>query len=78
MAEAGSGKTLLVVSSARCTCPVDIAALFDPGPDLAVARAHDDERVEIKLIVGASGVNSVSFNEHMHLSDIEGGIATFR
>ena len=31
-----------------------------------------------KLIVGRSGVSVVSFNEHGHLSDRDGGIATFR
>ncbi|NMO01711.1 histidine phosphatase family protein [Gordonia sp. TBRC 11910] len=78
MAQASSGKTLLVVSSAGVIAQW-ISQLYSiPGQTWpALARTMMNASVT-KLIVGASGVNLVSFNEHMHLSDIDGGIATFR
>lgn len=76
--QAGSGKTLLVVSSAGVITQW-IAQLFGvpAGSWPALSRAMVNASVT-KLIVGRSGVNLVSFNEHLHLSDLAGGIATFR
>lgn len=76
--QAGSGKTLLVVSSAGAITQL-IAQMFAvPSPSWpALARAMVNASVS-KLIVGRRGLNLVSFNEHLHLSDLDGGIATFR
>ncbi|GAB16969.1 phosphoglycerate mutase family protein [Gordonia effusa NBRC 100432] len=78
IAQAGSGETLLVVSSAGVITQW-IAQLFSiPGQSWpALSRAMVNASVS-KLIVGRTGVNLVSFNEHLHLSDRDGGIATFR
>ncbi|MFW0788208.1 histidine phosphatase family protein [Gordonia sp. CPCC 205333] len=76
--QAGSGETLLVVSSAGVITQW-IAQLFSiPGQSWpALSRAMVNASVS-KLIVGRTGVNLVSFNEHLHLSDRDGGISTFR
>ncbi|MGW0035317.1 histidine phosphatase family protein [Gordonia sp. NPDC003376] len=76
--QAGSGQTVLVVSSAGVISQW-IADLWDvPGRQWpAVSRAMVNASVT-KLIVGRRGVSVVSFNEHAHLDDREGGVATFR
>ncbi|MDL9935187.1 histidine phosphatase family protein [Gordonia sp. ABSL1-1] len=75
---AGSGQTVLVVSSAGSITQW-IAALWDiPAPRWpTLARTMVNASVT-KLIVGRSGVSVVSYNEHAHLADREGGVATFR
>ncbi len=76
--QAGSGQTLLVVSSAGVITQW-IAQLFDVPAQRwpALARAMANASIS-KLIVGRSGVNLVSFNEHLHLSSRDGGISTLR
>ncbi|GAB22724.1 hypothetical protein GOPIP_031_03460 [Gordonia polyisoprenivorans NBRC 16320 = JCM 10675] len=77
-AHAGSGQTVLVVSSAGVIAQW-IADLWDVPSQRwpAVARAMINASVT-KLIVGRRGVSVVSFNEHTHLDDRDGGVATFR
>ncbi|MFC8312023.1 histidine phosphatase family protein [Gordonia sp. NPDC057258] len=75
---AGSGQTVLVVSSAG-TITQWIAQLWGIPDETWPAMARTMVNASIsKLIVGRSGVSVVSFNEHGHLSDRDGGIATFR
>ncbi|MGW5522074.1 histidine phosphatase family protein [Gordonia sp. NPDC003950] len=75
---AGSGQTVLVVSSAGVISQW-IADLWGVPPAKwpAVSRAMVNASVT-KLIVGRRGVSVVSFNEHAHLDDRDGGVATFR
>ncbi|MAU81355.1 histidine phosphatase family protein [Gordonia sp. Z-3] len=75
---AGSGQTVLVVSSAG-TITQWLAQLWEIPPSAwpALSRTMVNASVS-KLIVGRSGVSVVSFNEHAHLADREGGLATFR
>ncbi|MGV9709406.1 histidine phosphatase family protein [Gordonia sp. NPDC003424] len=75
---AGSGETVVVVSSAG-TITQWLAQLWDI-PDQrwpALSRTMVNASVS-KLVVGRSGVSVVSFNEHAHLADREGGLATYR
>lgn len=75
---AGSGQTLLVVSSAG-TITQWIAQLWGIPDEQWPKMARSMVNASItKLIVGRQGVSVVSFNEHGHLSDREGGISTFR
>ncbi|MBD0023951.1 histidine phosphatase family protein [Gordonia pseudamarae] len=77
-AEAGSGKTVLVASSAG-TITALIAELWQV-PDArwpVLARTMVNASVT-KLISGRSGLSVVSFNEHAHLADLDGGVTTFR
>lgn len=75
---AGSGQTVIVVSSAG-TITRWIADLWDvPAQSWpALSRAMVNASMS-KLIVGRRGVSVVSFNEHAHLSDRDGGLATYR
>ncbi|MEP9394543.1 histidine phosphatase family protein [Gordonia sp. VNQ95] len=75
---AGSGQTVLVVSSAGVISQW-IADLWGVPPEKwpTVSRAMVNASVT-KLIVGRRGVSVVSFNEHAHLDDRDGGVATFR
>lgn len=75
---AGSGQTVLVVTSAGVISQW-IADLWGVPPLKwpAVSRAMVNASVT-KLIVGRRGVSVVSFNEHAHLDDRDGGVATFR
>lgn len=75
---AGSGQTVLVVSSAG-TITQWIAQLWGVADERwpEMARTMFNTSVT-KLIVGRRGVSVVSINEHGHLSDREGGLATFR
>lgn len=75
---AGSGQTVLVVSSAGVISQW-IADIWGVPPQQwpAVSRAMVNASVT-KLIVGRRGVSVVSFNEHAHLDDRDGGVATFR
>ncbi|MGC4933282.1 histidine phosphatase family protein [Gordonia sp. DT30] len=77
-AHAGSGQTVVVVSSAGVIAQW-IADLWGVPPQQwpTVARAMINASVT-KLIVGRRGVSVVSFNEHAHLDDRDGGVATFR
>ena len=69
---------MLVVSSAG-TITQWIAQLWGIPDETWPAMARTMVNASIsKLIVGRSGVSVVSFNEHGHLSDRDGGIATFR
>ncbi|MFT4201558.1 histidine phosphatase family protein [Gordonia sp. (in: high G+C Gram-positive bacteria)] len=76
--EAGSGKTVLVVSSAG-SITLWLAQHLGIGaehwPKLAASMMNASIT---KCLVGRSGVTVLSINEHLHLSDREGGIATFR
>lgn len=77
-AAAGSGQNVLVASSAG-TIGALIAELWQV-PDArwpVLARTMVNASVT-KLIAGRSGLSVVSFNEHAHLADRDGGIATFR
>ncbi|HMS75552.1 histidine phosphatase family protein [Gordonia sp. (in: high G+C Gram-positive bacteria)] len=77
-AEAGSGKTVLVASSAG-TITALIAELWQV-PDAhwpVLARTMVNASVT-KLISGRSGLSVISFNEHAHLADLDGGVTTFR
>ncbi|GAA1482001.1 histidine phosphatase family protein [Gordonia sinesedis] len=75
---AGSGRTVLVVSSAGTITQL-IAELWDvPAQRWPVmARTMVNASVS-KLIVGRRGISVVSFNEHAHLADRDGGVSTFR
>lgn len=75
---AGTGETVLVVSSAGAIAQW-VADLWGV-PDRqwpVIARTMVNASVT-KLVVGRRGVSVVSVNEHAHLSDREGGVATFR
>lgn len=75
---AGSGQTVLIVSSAG-TITQWIAQLWGIPDEQWPAMARTMVNASItKLIVGRQGVSVVSFNEHGHLSDRSGGVATFR
>ena len=75
---AGSGQTVLVVSSAGSITQW-IAQLWDIPAQRWPAMARTMVNASItKLIVGRSGVSLVSFNEHGHLADRDGGVSTFR
>lgn len=77
-AQAGSGATVLVVSSAG-TITQWLAQLWGVPDERWPAMARTMVNASVtKLIVGRSGITVVSFNEHLHLSDRQGGIATFR
>ncbi|MBD0860563.1 histidine phosphatase family protein [Gordonia sp. zg691] len=75
---AGSGQTVLVVSSAGTITQL-IAQLWGVPDENWPAMARTMVNASItKLIVGRTGVSVVSFNEHGHLSDRDGGVATVR
>lgn len=75
---AGSGRTVLVVSSAGTITQL-IAELWDvPAQRWPVMARTMVNASMSKLIVGRSGISVVSFNEHAHLADRDGGVATFR
>ena len=75
---AGSGQTVLVVSSAG-TITQWIADLWEVPPRRWPVLARSMVNASFsKLIVGRSGVTVVSTNEYAHLSDRDGGVATFR
>lgn len=77
-AAAGSGQTVVVASSAG-TITAWLAALWQI-PDLQwprMSRTMVNASVT-KLLVGASGVNVVSINEHAHLAGSAHDLATFR
>ncbi len=75
---AGSGQTVLAVSSAG-TITALIAQLWGvpaaSWPELARAMVNTSIT---KLIVGRRGLTVVSVNEHAHLSATDVGLATFR
>ncbi len=76
--QAGSGKNVLVVSSAGSITlwlaqHLGISAQRWP----ALARSMMNASIT-KALVGRQGVTVLSVNEHLHLCDHEGGIATFR
>ncbi|MFW0783047.1 histidine phosphatase family protein [Gordonia sp. CPCC 206044] len=75
---AGSGQTVVAVSSAG-TITRWIADLLGVPPERwpAMSRTMVNASVS-KLIVGRRGVSVVSFNEHAHLADRDGGISTYR
>lgn len=75
---AGSGRTVLAVSSAG-TITALIARLWGVPPESwpALARAMVNASIT-KLIVGRRGLTVVSVNEHAHLSAVDVGLATFR
>lgn len=75
---AGSGKTVLVVSSAG-TITALLARLWNVPPESwpVLARAMMNASIT-KLIVGRRGITVVSINEHGHLSATDVGLATFR
>lgn len=75
---AGSGQTVLVVSSAGAITQW-IADLWHVPPHRwpMLSRAMVNASFS-KLIVGRRGVSVVSVNEHAHLDDRDGGLATFR
>lgn len=75
---AGSGKSILVVSSAGVITQL-IAQLWQV-PDAAwphLSRTFVNASVT-KLIAGRRGLTLVSFNDHAHLSDRDSGLMTFR
>ena len=75
---AGSGQTVLVVSSAGTITQV-IAELWGVPPHRWPAMARTMVNASVtKLLVGRSGTSVMSLNEHAHLVDREGGVATFR
>lgn len=74
----GSGQTTIVVSSAG-TITQWIAALWGiPAPQWPTLSRTMVNASITKLIVGRSGVTVVSVNEHLHLADRDGGVATYR
>lgn len=75
---AGSGQTAVIVSSAG-TITQWLAQLWNVPPQSwpALSRTMVNASVS-KLVVGRSGASVVSFNEHAHLADREGGLATYR
>ncbi|GAC67075.1 histidine phosphatase family protein [Gordonia soli] len=75
---AGSGQTVVVVSSAG-TITQWISQLWDVPPARwpVLARTMINASVT-KVLIGRGGATVVSVNEHAHLSDREGGVATFR
>lgn len=75
---AGSGRTVLAVSSAG-TITALIAQLWGVPPESwpALARAMVNASIT-KLIVGRRGLTVVSVNEHAHLSATDVALATFR
>ncbi|AZG46399.1 histidine phosphatase family protein [Gordonia insulae] len=75
---AGSGQTVLVVSSAGSITQW-LGQLWGIPAERwpALSRTMVNASVS-KLIVGRSGVSVVSFNEHAHLADRDGGLATYR
>ncbi|ACY23649.1 Phosphoglycerate mutase [Gordonia bronchialis DSM 43247] len=75
---AGSGQTVLVVSSAGSITQW-IAQLWDIPAQRWPTMARTMVNASVtKLIFGRSGVSLVSFNEHGHLADRDGGVSTFR
>jgi broad specificity phosphatase PhoE len=76
--EAGSGRNVLVVSSAG-TITLWLAQHLGLDsrhwPRLSATMMNASIT---RCIVGRKGVTIVSINEHLHLSDRDGGIATFR
>ena len=78
VALAGSGQTVLAVSSAG-TITALIARLWGvPAQSWpALARAMVNASYT-KLLVGRRGITVVSVNEHAHLSATDVGMATFR
>lgn len=76
--EAGSGRNVLVVSSAGSITlwlAQHLGIDARHWPKLAASMMNASIT---RCIVGRRGVTVVSINEHLHLSDLEGGIATFR
>ena len=76
--EAGSGRNVLVVSSAGTITlwlaqHLGLDARHWPRLSATMMNASIT-----RCIVGRKGVTIVSINEHLHLSDLNGGIATFR
>ena len=75
---AGSGQTVLVVSSAGSITQL-LAQLWKvPDEQWPVMSRTMVNASMTKLLVGRSGVTVVSVNEHAHLADRDGGVATFR
>ncbi|GED96064.1 histidine phosphatase family protein [Gordonia crocea] len=78
VAQAGSGKNVLVVSSAG-SITLWLAQHLGIGVDQWPALARSMMNASItKTLVGRQGVTILSINEHLHLTDRDGGIATFR
>lgn len=76
--QAGSGKTVLVVSSAG-SITLWLAQHWGIDTQYWPRLAASMMNASItKALVGCSGVTVLSVNEHLHLSDRDGGIATFR
>lgn len=76
--EAGSGKTVLVVSSAGTITALVARAWGVPAPEWpALARAMVNASIT-KVLVGGRGLTVVSVNEHAHLAARDVGLATFR
>ncbi|MFT3901366.1 MAG: histidine phosphatase family protein [Gordonia sp. (in: high G+C Gram-positive bacteria)] len=76
--EAGSGKTVLVVSSAGSITlwlAQHLGIDAEHWPKLAASMMNASIT---RTIVGRKGVTVLSVNEHLHLTDRDGGIATFR
>ncbi|ROZ99134.1 histidine phosphatase family protein [Gordonia sp. OPL2] len=75
---AGSGQTVVVVASAGSITQW-LGHVWGIPPERwpALSRTMVNASVS-KLIVGRSGVSVVSFNEHAHLADRDGGVATYR
>ncbi|MYR07213.1 histidine phosphatase family protein [Gordonia sp. SID5947] len=78
VALAGSGQTVVVVASAGSITQW-LGQLWDVPAQTwpLLSRTMVNASVS-KLIVGRTGVSVVSFNEHAHLADRDGGVATFR
>ncbi|GAB11601.1 hypothetical protein GOARA_078_00500 [Gordonia araii NBRC 100433] len=75
---AGSGKSVLVVSSAGSITlwlAQHLGIDAEHWPKLSASMVNASIT---KAIVGRQGVTVLSINEHLHLSDHDGGIATFR
>jgi len=75
---AGSGRNVLVVSSAGSITLWLAQQLGVPAqhwPQLAASMMNASIT---RVIVGRQGVTVLSVNEHLHLSDRDGGITTFR
>jgi broad specificity phosphatase PhoE len=76
-AELGRGETALVFTSGGVIAAVCAAMLGAPESFLPINRVLANSSVT-KLVVGSTGTNLISFNDHSHLEEVDRALVTYR
>ena len=75
--ELGRGETALVFTSGGVIAAVCAALLGAPESFLPINRVLVNAAVT-KLVIGSTGTNLISFNDHSHLEDADRALVTYR